>query len=35
LVYELEGEDRDHEQLGENIKYRLNTGYSEQYWYTS
>ena len=34
LTYTLDG-DRDHEDVGERILYMPETGYSEQYWYTS
>lgn len=34
LTYTLEG-DRDATKIGNNITYRHNTGYSEQFWYTS
>lgn len=34
LIYEMEG-DNDHKKVGQMIEYRPNSGYSEQFWYTS
>ena len=34
LTYTLEG-DNNYRQVGSNIMYRPNTGFSEQFWYTS
>ena len=34
LAYTLEG-DKDAQQVGRKLVYRPNSGYSEQWWYTS